>query len=57
MESLRETKDYTLRYNGETVADIEMSFLHDGVPRTTRKATWHLPSYEEPEIKEKSGLR
>ena len=43
-----------LRYKGETVADIEMSFLHDGVPRTTRKATWHLPSHKEPDIKEKN---
>jgi phosphoribosylformylglycinamidine synthase len=43
-----------LRYNGETVADIEMAFLHDGVPRTTRKATWHLPTHKEPDIKEKT---
>ena len=42
-----------LRYKGETVADIEMAFLHDGVPRTTRKATWHLPSHKEPDIEEK----
>ena len=42
-----------LRYKGETVADIEMTFLHDGVPRTIRKATWHLPSHKEPDIKEK----
>ena len=42
-----------LRYKGETVADIEMAFLHDGVPRTIRKATWHLPSHKEPDIKEK----
>jgi phosphoribosylformylglycinamidine synthase len=42
-----------LRYKGETVADIEMSFLHDGLPRIIRKATWHLPSHKEPDIKEK----
>ena len=44
-----------LRYKGETVADIEMTFLHDGVPRTIRKATWHLPSHKEPDIKEKKN--
>ena len=44
-----------LRYKGETVADIEMTFLHDGVPRTVRKATWHLPSHKEPDIKEKKN--
>ncbi|GAX62801.1 phosphoribosylformylglycinamidine synthase [Candidatus Scalindua japonica] len=43
-----------LRYKGETVADIEMAFLHDGLPRITRKATWHLPSHKEPELKEKT---
>jgi len=42
-----------LRYKGETVADIEMEFLHDGVPRTTLKATWYLPSHKEPDIKVK----
>jgi phosphoribosylformylglycinamidine synthase len=46
-------KKLHLRYKGETVADIEMAFLHDGVPRTTRKATWHLPSHKEPDIEEK----
>jgi phosphoribosylformylglycinamidine (FGAM) synthase-like enzyme len=44
-----------LRYKGETVGDIEMTFLHDGVPRTTRKATWHLPSHKEPDIKVKKN--
>ena len=46
-------KRLRLRYKGEDVADIEMEFLHDGLPRITRKAIWHSPSYEEPDIKEK----
>ncbi|MBA3684759.1 MAG: phosphoribosylformylglycinamidine synthase subunit PurL [Planctomycetes bacterium] len=29
-----------LRYHGEQVADLDMHFLHDGVPRSKRPATW-----------------
>jgi phosphoribosylformylglycinamidine synthase II len=29
-----------LRYHGEQVADLDMRFLHDGVPRLKRPATW-----------------
>jgi phosphoribosylformylglycinamidine synthase len=43
-------KRLCLRYKGEMVADIEMDFLHDGLPRIKRKAIWHSPSHEEPEI-------
>jgi phosphoribosylformylglycinamidine synthase II len=44
-----------LRYKGETVADLDMGFLHDGLPRMIRKATWKLPSHEEPEISGKGN--
>ena len=30
----------TLRYQGEVVADLSMSFLHDGRPVVVREATW-----------------
>jgi phosphoribosylformylglycinamidine synthase II len=46
-------KRLCLRYKGEIVADIEMDFLHDGLPRIKRTAIWHSPSHEEPEIAEK----
>ncbi len=32
---------------------MDMDFLHDGIPRLERKATWHKPTYEEPNLKEK----
>lgn len=44
-----------LRYKGETVADLDMCFLHEGLPRMIRKATWKLPSHEEPEISVKNN--
>ena len=48
-------KRLRLRYKGEGVADIEMDFLHDGLPRIIRKAVWRSPSHEEPDIKEKKS--
>jgi phosphoribosylformylglycinamidine synthase II len=33
----------TLRYQGETVAELSMSFLHDGRPSVVREAAWAPP--------------
>ena len=44
-----------LRYKGEKVADLDMGFLHDGLPRMIRKATWNAPAHAEPEISEKTN--
>ncbi len=30
-------------WQGEQVADLDMEFLHDGLPKTTMKATWSPP--------------
>ncbi|MEK7757303.1 MAG: AIR synthase-related protein, partial [Planctomycetota bacterium] len=30
-----------VRYNGSSVGELEMAFLHDGLPRTVRTASWH----------------
>jgi phosphoribosylformylglycinamidine synthase len=37
-----------LRWHGEIVADMSMSFLHDGTPRPTRTATWTAPEISDP---------
>ncbi|MDE0891327.1 MAG: phosphoribosylformylglycinamidine synthase subunit PurL [Planctomycetota bacterium] len=37
-----------LRWHEEVVADMSMSFLHDGTPRPTRKAEWNPPSIKDP---------
>jgi phosphoribosylformylglycinamidine synthase len=29
-----------VRYDGQVVGELDMKFLHGGIPRTTRKATW-----------------
>ena len=37
-----------LNYEGYTVGDLDMEFLHNGLPRLTRKAVWEKPNFEEP---------
>mgnify|MGYP000002916572 FL=1 len=37
-------------YNGETVMDLEMSFLHEGLPQRVLQATWNSPVHPEPEL-------
>jgi len=37
-----------LFYAGARVADMDMAFLHDGLPRLLRKAVWNPPRHPEP---------
>src|SRR3989338_6119961 len=51
----RFTNDKILRlhFNYDTVGKLEMEFLHKGIPRLERKATWHKSTFEEPVLPEK----
>jgi len=40
-------KRLRLRYEGNTVCDLDMKFLHDGIPRFERKAVWSMPRHRE----------
>lgn len=42
-----------LHWHGEEIANMSMEFLHDGVPRPSRKARWSEPLHVEPEIEER----
>jgi phosphoribosylformylglycinamidine synthase II len=48
-------KKLILRYNGQQVAEMDMDFLHDGVPKIRRKAVWKSPELSEPSIAEKDN--
>ena len=37
-------------YRGEIVGDLDMDFLHNGLPRHTKKAVWDPPQHPEPEL-------
>lgn len=51
-----DTKRLILKYRGQEVSDLDMEFLHHGLPKLTRKALWVKPYFEELEIKEPKNL-
>jgi phosphoribosylformylglycinamidine synthase len=48
-------KKLILRYDGQQVAEMDMDFLHDGVPKYSRKAVWKTPVLSEPSLPEKDN--
>jgi len=51
----RFTNDKRLRlyYRKHLVADLDMDFLHNGVPRLVRRAVWRRQRFLEPKLKER----
>ncbi len=49
-------KKLRLTYNKEVVADLDMDFLHHGLPKLKREAVWKEPACEEPRLKEQKNL-
>jgi phosphoribosylformylglycinamidine synthase len=51
----RFTDDRRLKlfYRGQPVGDLKMEFLHHGVPRLTRRATWQRQQFIEPTLPER----
>jgi phosphoribosylformylglycinamidine synthase len=47
------TRRLVLRYRGTVVGDLDMEFLHHGLPKFTRQAAWAEPKLAEPEIPER----
>jgi phosphoribosylformylglycinamidine synthase len=45
---------FTATYDGEVVLDLEMSFLHDGLPQRVLRAEWKPREYPEPELDQPS---
>ncbi len=48
-------KKLILRYRGQQVGEMDMDFLHDGVPKYSRKAVWERPKVSEPSLPEKNN--
>lgn len=46
-------KRLRLYYRGNETANLDMDFLHNGVPRLRRKAVWKAPALSEPSLPEK----
>lgn len=49
-------KHLRLRYKGQLVADLDMEFLHNGLPKLKRKAVWQKPDFAEPDFAEPKDL-
>ena len=41
---------FHMMYNDETVAFMDIEFMHDGLPRLKLKAEWEKPEFTEPDI-------
>ncbi|MBW8017351.1 MAG: phosphoribosylformylglycinamidine synthase subunit PurL [Planctomycetes bacterium] len=48
-------KKLKLSYDGELVGELDMQFLHHGLPKYSRQAKWTTPKLSEPTIAEKSS--
>ncbi len=40
----------TVNYDNKTVVDLDLDFLHDGVPKIQQKSTYKRPDYKEPSL-------
>jgi len=49
-------KRLELFYEGTQVCDLDMNFLHDGIPKITKTAVWKQPKHKEPRFAEPSDL-
>ena len=45
-----------LFYNGDLVSDLDMEFLHNGLPQLDREAVWETPHHAEPDFPEPPDL-
>lgn len=51
-----DSKRCIVNYNGENIMDVDMEFLHDGVPQRPMKTTYTKPVHEEPSIPQLEDL-
>ena len=47
---------FHIRYGDETVAYLDMEFLHEGLPRMQLKARWTPPSHDDPDFPEPEDM-
>ncbi|MFU8796509.1 MAG: phosphoribosylformylglycinamidine synthase subunit PurL [Dehalococcoidia bacterium] len=45
-----------LFYEGNSVGDMDMSFLHEGIPQIEREAVWEQPHHPEPDFPQPADL-
>jgi phosphoribosylformylglycinamidine synthase II len=50
------TRRLELFYEGNLVGDLDMEFLHKGLPQLEKEAVWELPQYVEPDFPQPTDL-
>ena len=51
------TRRLELFYEGNLVGNLDMKFLHKGLPQLEKKAVWELPQHAEPDFPQPPDLR
>lgn len=51
------TRQLELFYEGNLVGDLDMKFLHKGLPQLEKEAIWELPQHPEPDFPQPTDLR
>lgn len=52
-----DTRRLELFYGGNLVGDLDMGFLHKGLPQLEKGAVWEQPEYAEPDFPQPTDLR
>ncbi len=52
-----DTRRLELFYDNNLVGDLDMEFLHEGLPQLEKEAVWKLPNYTEPDFPQPTDLR
>jgi len=52
-----DTRRLELFYEGNLVGDLDMEFLHKGLPQLEKEAIWELPQHAEPDFPQPTDLR
>jgi phosphoribosylformylglycinamidine synthase II len=52
-----DTRRLQLFYEGNLVGDLDMEFLHKGLPQLEKEAVWELPQHAEPDFPQPTDLR
>jgi len=51
-----DTRRLELFYKGNLVGDLDMEFLHKGLPQLEKEAVWELPQHSEPDFPQPTDL-
>jgi phosphoribosylformylglycinamidine synthase II len=52
-----DTRRLELFYEGNQVCDMDMKFLHHGLPQLEREAAWEIPRHDEPDLPPSPDLK